>query len=270
MGINGLLAFLRKSAPGAFTQANLDGMKIAVDVPIFMYKFAHSVGTGKRLITRMLEFANDLIKNNVHPIFVFDGQRLPEKEREKLRRLEAFKRYSEKHNQTEICVKIDNDLEYEVEKTAFSKKPIEEDFEALKIAFQLSGFEIKNAKYEAEALCSHLCTIGKVDAVVTEDSDALAYLAPKVIVKWNKKELINLNEIYRLLNLNAREFQDMCVIFGNDFNERIDGIGPVKSYSLIKKYSSLENILKQKPIQSFLEDEMKKTKKIFECYCYEL
>ena len=268
MGINGLLAFLRKSAPGAFMQANLDGMKIAIDIPIFMYKFAYAVGTGRPLIARMLEFGNELLKNNIHPIFIFDGQRLPEKEREKARRLEAFKKYNK--NESINFVKIDSEEEFEVEKTTFSKKPIEEDFEALKIALGLSGLKFQVAKYEAEALCSHLCVRGEVDAVLTEDSDALAYLAPKVIVKWNdKRELIQLPDICRILNLSPKEFQEMCILFGNDFNGRITGIGPVKAFSMIKKYSNLENIFKRNTINKELEEEMKKTQKIFEFYCYE-
>ncbi len=270
MGILGLLSFLRKTAPSAFKNPDLNGARVAIDTPIFMYKFAYAVGTGKPLIARMLQFGNDLLIHNIEPVFIFDGERLPEKEREKARRLEVFKKYNEKLNGLNF-VKIDSEEEFEVEKSTFSKKPIINDFEALKIALDISGFQFKIAKYEAEALCSHLCVSGDVHSVITEDSDALAYLAPRVIVRFNeKREMIDIGEVCRVLNLTPQEFQHMCILFGNDFNGRISGIGPVKAYSLIKKYSTLENVFKHKQVEYDLTEEMQKTKKIFECYCHEV
>jgi 5'-3' exonuclease len=112
---------------------------------------------------------------------------------------------------------------------------------------------------------------GEVDSVVTEDSDALAYLAPKVIVRYNeKREMIDIKEACQILNLSPQEFQHMCILFGNDFNGRITGIGPVKAYSLIKKYSNIDNVLKHKHVEPELAEEMQKTKKIFEGYCHEV
>ena len=47
------------------------------------------------------------------------------------------------------------------------------------------------------------------------------------------------------LQLNHQEFRDWCIMLGTDFNERIPGIGPKKSYTLIEKYRNIEQIEKE-------------------------
>ena len=44
------------------------------------------------------------------------------------------------------------------------------------------------------------------------------------------------------LNLTQQQFVDFCILCGNDYIKNIPGIGPVKSYGLISKYSNMETI----------------------------
>ena len=120
-----------------------------------------------------------------------------------------------------------------------------------------------NIKYliadgEAEKLCSYLCFKGIVDAVLSEDSDVIAYETPTFISKINLKDdsmiVINYKNILNATNMTNKQFKDFCILCGCDYNSRIkiksknykkdSGIGSIKAYKLIKDYGTIENIEK--------------------------
>lgn len=283
MGIHDLLPFLRKSAPQAFksyaqwfNEQNKEIVKVAIDVPIFMYKFCYGVGTGVPLCNRMLKFAEDLKEKKIEPVFVFDGDKqLDAKDNER------HKRHINSVRQLELKIlKLQTALflncegleeEYEVDRTiVLGGRPIKEDFAALKIALENMGIEYKVAQYEAEAMCSKLCKDGYVDAILTEDSDSLAYLCNAVILNWEhetKETVVSAELAYKQLELTPEQFQELCIMFGNDFNDRIKNIGPVKAFALIKKHKSLEEIFKLYPTLDTTC--MIRSKEIFSKNCYE-
>ena len=57
---------------------------------------------------------------------------------------------------------------------------------------------------------------------------------------------IKLDEVLSGLGLTMDEFVDLCILCGCDYCERIEGIGCIKAYQLIKEYKTIEkvNILK--------------------------
>ena len=273
MGIHDLLPFLKKTTPLALKSfkewsSNQTKIIVAVDTPIFMHKFAYSVGTGKPLCIRMLKFANELIEQNIEPIFVFDGKKLAEKQNECAKRIQATKIATDRFKIKPVII---NDVEFEVERTYIGTKPILEDYEAFKNGLNILNIKSFTAQYEAEALCSYLVLNKQASAVLTEDSDAIAYLSDAVILKWKSDDevVILIDQICIDLNLTKDQFQDFCVLLGNDFNGRIKGMGPVKALLMIKKYHTLENLLTNNCIEDNHASDMRKTKYIFKCMCFE-
>ena len=108
--------------------------------------------------------------------------------------------------------------------------------------------------------------------MLTEDSDSLAYLAPSVILHWNgeKEEIANAKEACKALGLTENQFQDLCVLMGNDFNCRIKGIGPMKALAMIRKHGSLENALSIERVDNDTASRMRATRHIFATRCYEM
>jgi len=123
------------------------------------------------------------------------------------------------------------------------------------------GFDHYLAKGEAEALCASMCIEGKVDAVITEDSDVMAYGCPYLICKWRDGEcdLIAMEDILFELGLSYESFRDLCILLKCDYNHRAKlppstkkrkdgeenkprGVGMVKALELINEHQSLENI----------------------------
>lgn len=112
---------------------------------------------------------------------------------------------------------------------------------------------------EAEGLCAYLCIHGKVDAVLSEDTDVLAYKSPIFINHLNIENgdimFMHYDSIIKSLKLTTDEFQDLCILLSCDYNSRIKGfvpgvknskvpqaIGPVKALKMIREYSRIEEM----------------------------
>ena len=152
MGVHDLLPFLRLRAPQAFQTleawrgSQTEPICVAVDAPIFMYKYAYAAGTGRRLTARMLLFAQELQARGLTPVFVFDGAALPQKEAEKERRREAGNRQSALQElQRSVWVTIGGE-QVAVERSACpSLRPIREDLEATQLALREAGVRVEAA-----------------------------------------------------------------------------------------------------------------------------
>jgi len=120
---------------------------------------------------------------------------------------------------------------------------------------QCCGIPFIQADGEAEALCSILCIENKVDAVLTEDTDVLAYGSPVFLSGLDlKTETVNevlFQNVLIELDLSKSQFLDFCIMCQCDYNKRIkiktngtknSGIGPVKAMLLIKKHNNIEGV----------------------------
>lgn len=120
------------------------------------------------------------------------------------------------------------------------------DFDKTKELFNILNVPYYNAPLEAETMCSDICKRELVDAVLSEDTDVLAYGAPVFISKINTTNgicvRINYENLLKKLELKSQEFLDLCIMCGTDYNKNIFRVGPEKSYKYIKQYSSIENI----------------------------
>ena len=85
---------------------------------------------------------------------------------------------------------------------------------------------------EAETLCAYLAIKGEVDAVLTEDTDVLAYGTPLFLAfkdnKLSDEKLvaIHLDELQKEMEMNHEEFRDLCILLSCDYNSRVKGFPP--------------------------------------------
>ena len=121
-----------------------------------------------------------------------------------------------------------------------------EDFEITKKLFTVLGVPWYHAPLEAETMCSDLCKKGLVDAVLSEDTDVLAYGAPiflsKIDITNDTCVRINYNNMINTLQISSDSFLDLCIMCGTDYNKNIYKVGPEKAYKYIQKYSTIEEI----------------------------
>ena len=118
-------------------------------------------------------------------------------------------------------------------------------FALAKRVFDLLGIPYIQAPGEGESLCSDLCRRGEVKAVLTEDSDVLAYGSPMLLTKLNTSDdtcvLLRFDDVIDGMGLTQDEFLDFCIMCSCDYNSNIPGIGPEKSLKLIQSHKSIDN-----------------------------
>ena len=287
MGIKGLNNLLRKNCSNIFEQIHISEYsfkKVAIDISLYLCKF--KTVCGDRWLSAFINLIACLRKNEVHCVFIYDSGAPPEKELERKERAAQRQKMEEKVYKLEEAIEkfhltseIDPILielykkknttsdnskrllknnegvinmilveEYVKKMRSYILDISPEDFQLTKKLFDILKVPYYDAPLEAETMCSDLCKRGIVDAVLSEDTDVLAYASPVFLSKINTTDgtciRIKYPELLEELNLSSDEFLDVCIMCGTDYNKNIFRVGPEKSYKYIQKYSTIENISK--------------------------
>lgn len=284
MGIKGLKQWLRSKFPQCLVNCHIShwrGCKVALDLLPYMYRY--KVSYGELWKNGLCTLFGTFIKHGVHVTVIMDGPMVyKEKDEEREKRKENKDKVRSKREQ----LQSDLD-QYLIDKTVtplllsvseststhrnllLSENTVSIDIECVrshidKLKNQLVSITPDNintvqdlckilyipfvfAQQEAESYASYLCRTGQVDAVVTEDTDTLAYGAPVWLSSithegWCTE--IRLDDIYKASNLNASQFIDFCILCGCDYNESLKGVGPVSAYKALLEHKSASLFLK--------------------------
>uniref|UniRef100_A0A3Q3NDR0 Exonuclease 1 n=1 Tax=Labrus bergylta TaxID=56723 RepID=A0A3Q3NDR0_9LABR len=243
MGITGLLQFI-KDAGEPISVKKYKGQTVAVDTYCWLHKGAFScaekLAKGEptdQYVWYCMKFVDMLLNFSVKPILVFDGRNLPSKhEVEKSRRerretnlqkgrqLLREGKLSEARDCFTRCVNITPAMAHNLIKVARAR-----------------GVDCVVAPYEADAQLAYLTKSGLAQAVITEDSDLLAFGCKKVILKMDKEgngleiDQGNLGRCRPLGNIFTEEkFRHMCILSGCDYLASLHGIGLGKACKLLR------------------------------------
>ena len=115
--------------------------------------------------------------------------------------------------------------------------------------FDLFGIKYIHAPCEAESLLAMLCKNNYIDGCISEDTDILANGGHLFLRNFNAdKNTVDeycLEGILSNLNVTHEQFVDMCILCGCDYTSKINGVGPITAYKLIKKHKNIENIIEE-------------------------
>jgi len=271
MGIKNLHTFLRKTCPNVYHDIPLHHYafrSVAIDFSIYLCKFRSSYGD--QWFRGFVHMMFLLRRNQVHPVLVFDSKPPPEKQKEhsirsmnKRKNLERFLLLEESflHYKTHHDVinpdvlepflsRHRHDLDVcEQELTKQKNNMIRirpEDYELAKQFLSLMDIPFYYGSGEAEGYCAFLNREGAVSAVMTEDTDVLAYGTPVFLHRLDPRTEtvmeVRIEEVYESLGLTPSQFTDLCIMCGCDYNTNLSKIGPERSYRLLQKYGSLDAI----------------------------
>lgn len=280
MGIKGLKQWLKKKCPNVFYKIPIScfsGKRIAVDTSIYLYKFICS--SPEYYFDLFVNMIMCLRKNNIRPIFVIDGVAPEQKSRtQKERRANRSKlegkfkklkdiieKIEESENLSHFIDEISDFLEENISdwpENAIKRKLYErykklagqcvkiekKDLDKVTKLLDCLGLPYINSPdyWEAEKLCSYLVKKNLVSAVLTRDSDAIAYGANIILDELNTHTgecvMINYQDILEELEFTKEQFKDFCICCGTDYNKNMPGVGPAKIYTLMKKYNNIETL----------------------------
>ncbi|GMP74034.1 hypothetical protein CsSME_00031571 [Camellia sinensis var. sinensis] len=108
------------------------------------------------------------------------------------------------------------------------------------------------APYEADAQMTFLAVSKMVDAVVTEDSDLIAFGCPRIIYKMDKfgqgvefrYSMLQQNSELNLTGFTRQMLLEMCILSGCDYLQSLPGMGLKKAHALVKKFKCHEKVIK--------------------------
>uniref|UniRef100_A0A8C1W9Z4 Exonuclease 1 n=1 Tax=Cyprinus carpio TaxID=7962 RepID=A0A8C1W9Z4_CYPCA len=243
MGIQGLLQFI-KDASEPINVKKYRGQTVAVDTYCWLHKGAFScaekLAKGEptdQYVSYCMKFVDMLLSFGVKPILVFDGRNLPSKQEVEKSRRERRQANLQKGKQLLREGKISEARECFTRSVNITPSMAHD---VIKTA-QMRGVDCVVAPYEADAQLAFLNKTGIAQAVITEDSDLLAFGCKKVILKMDKQgngleiDQCHLGRCKSLGNIFTEEkFRYMCILSGCDYLPSLYGIGLGKACKLLR------------------------------------
>ena len=234
MGIRYLNRFLKDNASSSIKLcrlSELSGKKIAVDISIYMHRFA-SDGT---LIENMYLMLSVFRHYNIIPIFVFDGKPPPEKRQLLKKRKEDKQEAENEYNKLKNILEINKDMDdADKQEIIYNMDMLKKDFvsinkndiENVKNLIRCYGATYYDAPGEADELCSMLNIKGKVWACLSEDMDMFVYGCPRVIrylsLLNHTAVVYDVKGILNNLGISQKELREICILSGTDYNLECD------------------------------------------------
>ncbi|CAO2638555.1 Exonuclease 1 [Lemmus lemmus] len=262
MGIQGLLQFI-KEASEPVNVKKYKGQAVAVDTYCWLHKgaiaCAEKLAKGEptdRYVGFCMKFINMLLSHGVKPILVFDGCTLPskkevERSRRERRQSNLLKgkqllregKVSEARDCFTRSVNITHAMAHKVIKAA-----------------RALGVDCLVAPYEADAQLAYLNKAGIVQAVITEDSDLLAFGCKKVVLKMDQfgngleVDQARLGMCKQLGDVFTEEkFRYMCILSGCDYLSSLRGIGLAKACKVLRLANNPDIVKVIKKIGHYLK-----------------
>lgn len=211
-----------------------------------------------KMIEEFLNFNIKLMSHGITPVWIWDGVSQDNKQVTKVERRKSKQQMIEKRDNIIKILKEMNPLERPFELIKELKQLMintihfkRENIERIKKFSEEIGICTITADDEAESLGASLAVERIVGAIWSADTDTYPIGSPIVAKGFeNIGGEAHINVVYTLnilrdLKLTHEEFRDFCIMLGTDFNDRLPGIGPAKSFKLIEKYRNLETIEKE-------------------------
>ncbi|EAQ83206.1 conserved hypothetical protein [Chaetomium globosum CBS 148.51] len=187
-----------------------------------------------------------MVDNGIKPLYVFDGAP------PKLKSGELAKRFQRKQEANEGLEEAkETGTAEDVEK--FSRRTVRvtrEHNEECQRLLKLMGIPYILAPTEAEAQCAVLARAGKVYAAASEDMDTLCFNTPILLrhltFSEQRKEPIqeiHVEKVLEGLNMERKQFVDLCILLGCDYLDPIPKVGPSTALKLIREHGSLEKVV---------------------------
>ena len=255
--------------------------RIAIDISLYTHKF--KAIRGQFWIQMFVDMVACLRRNDIHCVFIFDGKAPVEKEMERSKRKddrdkikdrlthlefdldcyyrtgEISDRLTELYNNRKqkdappkrlITASKQVDMkwvEFKIEQIRNQLYDVSaKDFEKAKELFTILNVPYYTAPFEAEKTCSKLCIDGRVDAVLSEDTDVLAYGCPVFLSKLDigKETVVCVKhaDCIEQMELSSSQFLDLCIMCGTDYNANIPKVGSKTAFKLLREHGSIEDI----------------------------
>ena len=251
MGIKNLNSVIKESMK-KITFDKLKGAIIGVDFSLFLYRFVYNNNNPIECFLRQIHL---FFRHKILPVYVIDGDAPLEKQTTLDKR--ANKRQKLYDNIADLLEKqVENNspntssrINSEITKlerrcVIFSQKQVQD----ILYFFELLGIPVIRENEEADFILAKLSAANKIDYILSDDSDVLAFGAKKVLKNFciteEKCELYEMDSILTKLGVPIQKFVDICILCGCDYTTKIRNMNCGKSLQLILQWGSIEEVAK--------------------------
>lgn len=252
-------------------RTNISGYDVAIDTSNWLYKYmttttrftrkdAYTNGNGVKLpnLIGVPSGVRKLVKNNVRPVFVFDGKphslKREEINRRKKKRREALEKAKESK---------DNSVE-ESKYESRSQKLNDDIIETTKKLLDILNMPYVTAPQAAESQGAHMTKSDKFDAMISDDYDSLVFGSKCTIRKFTKSsdtvERMSLEKSLDKYNISRKQLVLATILCGTDYNSGVSGIGPKTSMDIVDENDTIEDVL------DYIDDDVDDINEIFDLY----
>jgi flap endonuclease-1 len=216
---------------------------------------------------------NLFFRHKILPVYVIDGDAPLEKrttldkraqKRQKMydNIADLLERQSE-NNSPNTSSRINSEItKFERRCVVFSQKQVQD----ILYFFELLGIPVIRENEEADFILAKLSAANKIDYILSDDSDVLAFGAKRVLknfcIKEEKCELYDMGDILMSLGVPMQKFVDICILCGCDYTTKIRNMNCGKSLQLILLWGSIEEVVKNTEYEINLE-QIQKARELF-------
>ncbi len=246
----------------------LSGKVIAIDAYNMLYQFLTTIRdrmTGEPLkdhkgritshLSGLFYRTTNFVEAGLKPVFVFDGKPPEFKKKTLEMREEAKKKALEKWLE---ALEAGEEAKTYAQAAALLTDDMVNDAKTL---LKLMGIPFVQAPSEGEAQAAFMVAKGDAWASASQDYDSLLFGSPRLVRNLSitgkrklprkevyieiKPELIVLDDLLKELGITREQLIVMGILIGTDYNpDGIKGIGPKKALELVKKYKTLEAVIR--------------------------
>lgn len=235
MGIKRLGPFLRKhQCHHTFESlSRYSGKTIAIDTPIFMYRFLAAKKTN--WMRGFEQQFQDFAFHRITPIYVFDGRPPALKGEELAKRREVKEGWRAKA--ADETLPFYKRIEAQERVASF---PTSKHYAALQEELKARSIDYRTAEHDGEKLCAKMTQRGEADVVLSQDFDTLVFGGAVMCSSANGAYTeYDLQKVLDTLGFTYKQFVDFAVLCGSDFG-KIKHFGPARSKKLITNFQTIE------------------------------
>ncbi|MFW9818388.1 MAG: flap endonuclease-1 [Candidatus Thorarchaeota archaeon] len=196
----------------------------------------------------------NFLEHNIKPIYVFDGT----PSELKIDTIMERKKVKDEAKEKMIKAQDEEDFQQAKKFAQFTSTLDSGMIEESKKLIEFMGMPIIQANSEGEAQSAFLVEQGDAWACASQDYDTLLFGGERLIrnfaVSRSRKvrdttvtldiEYVSLQKFLDNLGITREQLIEMGIMIGTDFFQGIKGIGQKTALDLIRKYGTIENILK--------------------------
>ncbi|KDQ14344.1 hypothetical protein BOTBODRAFT_32808 [Botryobasidium botryosum FD-172 SS1] len=120
----------------------------------------------------------------------------------------------------------------------------------IKVLLRLFGIPYITAPMEAEAQCATLVSLGLVEGIITDDSDAFLFGGLRIFKNmFNQSKTVECfltSDLSRELGLDRDKLIRLAYLLGSDYVDGLPGVGPVVAMELLTEFSGEDGLHKFK------------------------